>query len=150
MDTKIRFATKKDIAQIIDLCEAHANYEKSTYHREGKAKQLAIDLFSETPKLYCLVAEYDNQIIAYASYMKQYETWAATEYIYMDCLFVQESARGLRLGEKLIDSIKIEGHKLGCVLMQWQTPSFNTRAMKFYHRIGATSKSKERFFLAIK
>ena len=42
-----------------------------------------------------------------------------------------------------------EAQKLECVLIQWQTPDFNKRAMKFYNRIGAKSKNKERFFLTI-
>ena len=67
----------------------------------------------------------------------------------MDCLFMTEKARGLGLGEELVSRIKLEGSKLGCNHIQWQTPDFNTRAMKFYYRIGAKSKSKERFYLDI-
>ena len=145
----IRFAIPKDIHQILELCELHAVYEKASYSRKGKAKQLEADLFGPHPKLYCLVAEQHDGLIAYATYMKQYATWDAAEYFYMVCLFVQELARGYGIGERLVDKIKEEGKKLGCYLIQWQTPQFNTRAMKFYKRIGATSKSKERFFLPI-
>ena len=67
----------------------------------------------------------------------------------MDCLFIKEFVRGYGLGEKLVNKIKQEGKKLRCDLIQWQTPDFNIRAMKFYRRIGAVSKSKERFFLPI-
>lgn len=147
--TNIRFAKIDDIGQIIELCELHAIYEKAYYERENKAEQLAHDLFSDDSKLYCLVVEGEDQLIAYATYMKQYATWDASEYIYMDCLFVKEFARGLRIGEKLVTKIKEEGAKLDCDHIQWQTPDFNIRAMKFYKRIGATSKSKERFFLNI-
>ena len=58
-----------------------------------------------------------------------------------------EKARGFGTGEKLIDEIKAEARKLECDHIQWQTPDFNIRAIKFYDRIGATSKSKERYFL---
>jgi hypothetical protein len=34
-----------------------------------------------------------------------------------------------------------------CVNIQWQTPVFNKRAIKFYNRIGATGKDKVRFTL---
>lgn len=145
----IRFAKIEDIDHIIKLCELHAIYEKATYSKGSKAKKLASHLFSNNPKLYCLVVESNNGLIAFATYMKQFATWDASEYIYMDCLFVEEIYRGLHIGETLIDRIKKEGKKLGCELIQWQTPDFNTRAMKFYKRIGAESKSKERFFLNI-
>ena len=148
-DAKIRFAKLKDIPQILELCELHALYEKASYSKKGKANQLEADLFGNHPKLYCLVVQHDEGLIAYATYIKQYATWDAAEYIYMDCLFVREFARGYGIGEHLVDKIKEEGKKLGCQLIQWQTPQFNTRAMKFYKRIGASSKSKERFFLKI-
>ncbi len=144
---KIRFAEPKDIAQVVALAKAHALYEKAEITPSPKAEQLAIDLFSDTPKLYCLVVETGKQLIGYASYMKQYSTWEANEYIYMDCLFLHDSARGQGIGTQLINRIQQEGSALGCNLVQWQTPSFNVRAIKFYKRMGAISKSKERFFL---
>jgi len=146
---EIRFAKPKDIEQIIELCEAHAKYEQTEYYKENKAERLIKDLFGNSKKLYCLVVERNDRLIGYATYMKQYATWNAHEYIYMDCLFMKESARGLGLGERLVHKIQEEGAKLGCNLIQWQTPDFNTRAIKFYKRIGANSKNKERFFLEI-
>lgn len=143
----IRLAERNDLLQIIELCALHATFEKSDYNIEGKAERLAEDLFSNTPKLYCLVVESDGQLIGYATYIKQYATWDATEYIYMDCLFLKALARGLGIGEKLVRRIQEEGLKLGCRQLQWQTPDFNTRAINFYTRIGAIAKSKERFFL---
>jgi len=147
---KMRFAKETDMKSIIDLCELHANYEKADFSKKGKANQLSIDIFSKTPKLYCLVLENNNQLVAYATYMKQYATWDAAEYIYMDCLYVIEEFRSQGIGEELIDRIKEEGAKHGCKIIQWQTPDFNKRAIKFYNRIGAIGKSKERFFLDIK
>lgn len=147
--SNIRFVIKSDIPQLIQLCALHAAFEEATYELEGKALRLENDLFAENPKLFCLVVERDGVLLGYATYMKQYATWDAQDYLYMDCLFIKEFARGLGYGEKLVDRIKQEGQQLGCQVIQWQTPDFNTRAMKFYRRIGAVSKSKERFFLNI-
>lgn len=146
---KIRFVERKDLPQVIALCQLHAEYERSAYDSNNKLERLEEALFAPVPKLYCLVAESNGELIGYATYMEQYATWDAATYIYMDCLFIKESARGLRIGEKLVKRMEKEGRALDCTLMQWQTPDFNTRAMKFYHRIGASSKSKERFFLTI-
>ena len=142
---KIRFVERKDLPQVVTLCQLHAEYERAAYNSNNKLERLEEALFTTSPKLYCLVEE----LIGYATIMDQYATWDATTDIYMDCLIIKESARGLGLGEKLVKRIEKEGRALGCTLIQWQTPDFNTRAMKFYHRIGASSKSKERFFLTI-
>jgi len=146
-DHLIRFATQTDLPEMLELIAAHAAYEKAEFNSEGITERLEKALFSEHPALYCLVVELDGQLIGYATYMKQYSTWDAGWYIYMDTLFMNDVSRGRGIGEELMNRIKAESIKLGCGLIQWQTPDFNTRAIKFYHRIGATSKPKERFFL---
>lgn len=145
----IRFAEKNDIDVILDLCQRHAIFEKSTYDISGKKEQLLLALFDERPKLFCLLAEVDQKVVGYATYTIQYSTWDAQDYLYMDCLYLMETSRGKGLGEHLIHKIKEEAIKYSCNLIQWQTPSFNERAIKFYNRIGAVSKSKERFFLSV-
>lgn len=132
---------------MLNLIAAHAAYEKADFNPEGVIERLKEALFSEQPALYCLVVELDRQLIGYATYMKQYSTWDAGWYVYMDTLFMNDASRGRGIGEELMNRLKLESQKLGCSLIQWQTPDFNTRAIKFYHRIGATSKPKERFFL---
>ena len=148
-EPKIRFTQKKDLPDLVNLCQLHATFEKAEYDTERKKELLEKHLFSNNPNLFCLVVEKANSLIGYATYMKQFSTWDANYYIYMDCLFMTENSRGFGIGEKLIDRIKKEAKELGCVLIQWQTPDFNKRAIKFYNRIGAKSKNKERFFLTI-
>ncbi len=146
---KIRKAEQKDLGQLIDLCEAHAHYEQATYERNGKSALLDKALFDKTPKLFCLVVESGQQLIGYATYMIQYSTWDAAEYAYLDCIYLTEASRGMNIGEQLMNRVKEESVKCGCNHIQWQTPDFNTGAIKFYKRIGAFSKSKERFFWAV-
>lgn len=148
-EPKIRFAQKKDLSDLVHLCKLHAAFEKSEYGTERKKELLDSHLFSNNPSIFCLVVEKANSLMGYATYMKQFSTWDANHYIYMDCLFMTEESRGFGIGEKLIDRIKKEAQKLDCSLIQWQTPDFNKRAMKFYERIGAIGKSKERYFLKV-
>jgi len=143
---QIRFVKQIDLEELVNLCESHALYEKADFSKEGIKEKLQKHLFEQTPALYCLVVELNSKLIGYATYMKQFSTWDANFYVYMDCLFLNEKSRGLGLGEKLMNTIKEESIKLGCDLIQWQTPTFNSGAIKFYNRIGAYSKDKERFF----
>lgn len=145
----IRFAEEADMDALVQLCAQHAAFEKAEYNSLGKHQALSAQLFSSNPIAYCLVVEQSNTLIGYATFMKQFSTWDADFYIYMDCLFLTESARGYGIGEQLVTRIKQEGTKRKCSHIQWQTPEFNTRAIKFYRRIGAHSKQKERFFLSI-
>ena len=142
----IRFAEVTDLDNLVHLCKLHAIYEKCDYSSNSKKNQLQQHLFTNSPSLYCLVVPHEDTLIGYATYMKQFSTWDAEFYIYMDCLFITEESRGLGIGDCMMQRIKTETEKLGCKTIQWQTPEFNTGAIRFYDRIGGVSKTKERYF----
>jgi len=141
----IRFAKEDDVNAIVKLCELHAAYEKTNFDATDKASKLSLHIFSKKT-LECLVVENNNKIIGYATFMKQFSTWDANFYMYLDCLFFMEAFRGKGLGTQLMQKIKEYAKKENYHHIQWQTPSFNIKAIDFYTKIGATSKNKERFF----
>lgn len=146
----IRFATSSDLDALIRLCAEHAAYEQAEYDPIGKKESLNKQLFGSNPPLYCLVVEQNEAIIGYATYMRQFSTWDATYYLYLDCLYLNGQSRGQGLGELLMQRIKEEAKKLSISEIQWQTPDFNEGAIRFYQRIGAKNKTKERFFWEVK
>jgi len=147
MEYTIRNCEQADLPKLIILCKKHAEFEKADYDPEGKEEGLKEELFSKNPKLFCLVVATDDNIVGYVSYNFSYSTWSAGDFIYMDCLFLEESARNFGIGEVLINKLKEIGKSKNCVNMQWRTPQFNERAIKFYNRIGAKGKDKICFFL---
>lgn len=146
----IRFIQENEINDLISLCAKHAAYEKSSYDSKAKKEGLRKALFKEVPDLYCLIVVLDRKIVGYATYMKQYSTWEAQHYIYMDCLFLLEATRGQGIGQKMMERIKQESLNLDCSWIQWQTPDFNIDGKRFYNHLGAVSKSKVRYFWSIK
>ncbi|MEQ9414996.1 MAG: GNAT family N-acetyltransferase [Cyclobacteriaceae bacterium] len=145
----IRFIRREDMETLIALCKEHAAFEQSDYNPINKKERLETDLFTKNPKLYCLIAEEGGETLGFATYMLQYSTWEACEYVYLDCIYLVEIARRKGIGQRLMQRVQREAKKLNCNLIQWQTPDFNYSAIAFYKKIGATSKSKERFFLKI-
>ncbi len=77
--------------------------------------------------------------------LKQFSTWDARYYYYMDCLYLKAKVRGQGYGKKIMDELKKIANKNRSHL-QWQTHVFNEGAIKFYESIGALHKTKERFF----
>ncbi len=142
---EIRFAKEKDVKQIVKLCELHANYEKAMFNSTNKEALLLKYLFDASNNIKCLVVEDANQIVGYSTFMKQFSTWDANYYIYLDCLFFMEEVRGKGLGTKLMEKIKAYAKSKNCNVIQWQTPNFNAKAIEFYQKLGAKSKTKERF-----
>lgn len=143
---KIRFAQEKDVPQLVGLCALHAEYEQSSYDPTNKLEALKEHLFNSQNPVRCLVVETEGELMGYASFIKQFSTWDAGFYIYLDCLYLKESIRGHGIGTKLMEQVKGYGISEGCHLVQWQTPDFNENAIAFYQKLGASSKTKERFF----
>jgi GNAT superfamily N-acetyltransferase len=135
--------------EIIQLCAEHAAYEQTDYDPAGKPELLKIYLFSDKPRLHCLIAELQGEVLGYATYMFEFSTWDAGFYVHMDCLYLRPQARSFGIGAALVEEIGKAARAQGCSLIQWQTPDFNVRAIKFYNRIGARAKSKQRFYLTL-
>ena len=64
-------------------------------------------------------------------------------------VFVAEAHRGGGVGRLLLDAATHQARSRGHRELQWQTPQWNTAAIGFYERLGATHTSKERFTLAL-
>ena len=143
---KIRFAEEKDLDSIIELCSDHAQYERNHFDKKNKKELLCQYIPDPNSCIRCLVVESGTEIVGYATFFKQFSTWDAGYYMYIDCLFLNENIRGQGIGKHIMELIKSCSKEEGCTIIQWQTPKFNTKAITFYSRIGAERKSKERFF----
>lgn len=145
--TTVRSAHPDDLDEIIRLCAAHAEYERADYDPAGKRERLDGLLFGPSPRLFCLVAERADSLVGYATWSEEVSTWDAWLYAHMDCLYLDPDARGSGAGRLLVSQLARGALGRGCRLVQWQTPAFNTRAMRFYDRLGATRREKARFYL---
>lgn len=149
MEYIIRPCRKQDLKKLVELCKQHAAYEQAHYECEGKEEKLATAIFADPPKLHCLIVESDGQAVGYASYTFDFSTWEAALFLYLDCLYLEEKYRGWGIGEAMIKKLLTIAQEKGCANMQWQTPVFNERAIRFYKRIGGEAKDKARFTVKI-
>ena len=147
MDYHIRSVKLSDVVALVDLCAEHAAYEKAAYEPEGKAEKLRAALFEHPQCLYAWVIEVEKKRVGFATATLEYSTWDAAYFLNMDCLYLKEEARGHGLGEQLVLEVVKLAKEKQCVNVQWQTPTWNTRGIHFYERLGASSKPKVRFFL---
>ncbi|WP_435138515.1 GNAT family N-acetyltransferase [Formosa sp. A9] len=149
MNYSIRICEEKDIDKLLDLCRQHAEFEKSAYLPDNKKEKLLEAIFSEEKLLNCLVVKVQGEVIGYTTYTFDFSTWDAQRFIYLDCLYIEENYRSFGIGNVLMDKIQEIGKEHNCINMQWQTPEFNERAIKFYKRIGGIGKEKVRFTLPL-
>jgi len=144
----LRDATTHDIEQLLDLCKAHADYEKAEFDSTLFLRNAeAIIVSDDFPCIW--VVEHEGELIAYISFAKEFSTWRMAYYIHMDCIYIADTFRSYGLGEWMIKSMtaSLAGESFSEV--QWQTPEFNEGAIRFYNRIGACGKNKVRYFLPL-
>ena len=147
MSVGIRWAKPEDMAELVHMCAEHAAYERSSFDPVGKKEALSRMLFAPDARLRCLITAAAGQVIGYATFSVEVSTWDADRYMHMDCLFLRPEARNSGIGRALMRRIAQEALAQGAIRMQWQTPSFNADAIRFYDRLGPEKKEKYRMFL---
>ena len=144
-DYQIRPLRQNEMPELLKLITEHTAYEKAAFNAEGKAEKLMTAIFGTPVRLYCEVVEQQGKLIGFASYTYDFSTWDASEFMYMDCLFLRAETRGQGIGTKILEKLQDVARKKGCHNIQWQTPDFNEPAIRFYKKIGAAALLKERF-----
>lgn len=145
MSPVVRPAAPEDLEAIVALCGEHAAFERAAFSAERTRVALGAFLFAKRPRAWCLVVELRGTLIGYATYSLEFSTWRASEYAHMDCLYLKDSARNAGIGRELIHRVRAAAGQLGCALIEWQTPSWNRAAVRFYDRLGAVGSPKIRY-----
>ena len=115
-DVTIRPAESGDLPSIVALCAAHAAYERATLSVEGLEDRLVTTLFGDPPRGWCLVAEIDGRVEAYATLTREYSTWRGAEYLHVDCVYVSAERRGRGVGRALMEAAARHPARLGTTL----------------------------------
>ncbi|MEM0926466.1 MAG: GNAT family N-acetyltransferase [Planctomycetota bacterium] len=142
---EIRKAVPEDLDELVLLCAEHASFERVRYVPAGKKERLRELLFDDVPKLQCLIACVERETVGYASMVQQVSTWSAGHYLYLDCLYIRPGHRGRGLGRQIMGCVQTCAKEFNCQEVQWQTPSFNQDAIRFYRRLNASSHEKLRY-----
>ena len=144
----VRPARTADAPALAQLCTAHAAYERIPHRTEGHAERLADAL--DAGRLRAWLGCLRGEAVGYASATLDFSTLAGAPFLHLDCLYLEPTARGLGLGGELLAAVAGHARALGCTQLQWQTPVWNTDAIRFYDRLGATRQEKCRYTTTLK
>lgn len=142
----IRPARRTDLQEIVRLCAEHARYEQAAHEPAGLAERLDPALFGHQRRLQAWVVETGpERLQGYATATIDYSTWTGSAYLHLDCLYLEEPLRGRSWGARLLAAVFASARAAGLSEVQWQTPSWNVAAIRFYERQGASGGAKVRF-----
>ena len=137
MTVSVRRAIPGDVSSILDMIVALAVYEREPDAVKATEESLAATLFGPNPQVFVHIAEKDGKAVGLALWFLTYSTWTGRPSLYLEDLFVADSARGDGTGRLLLAALAREARALGCARMDWAVLDWNEPAKGFYARIGA-------------
>jgi GNAT superfamily N-acetyltransferase len=134
----LRPAALRDLEAIVGLIGELAAFEQLTHLLEVTPAKLRPHLFGERPVAECLVAEADQQIVAFALFFTNFSTFLAKPGLYLEDLYVQPVQRGRGIGRALLQRLGALAVERGCGRFEWSVLDWNVDAIRFYEQMGAT------------
>lgn len=126
---------------MLELIYELASFEKAPDAVTNTVEDMERDGFSVHPIFGFHVALTDNKIVGVAIYFIKYSTWKGKA-LYLDDLIVTEKCRRQGIGKKLLDAFMAEAKAIGAKQVHWQVLDWNTPAIEFYKKIGASIEAE--------
>jgi len=139
---RIRPAVPADTSLIFALVHELAVYEKLAEAMDSSAESLGTALFGETPRVFCDIAEYENQAVGLAIWFYTFSTFRGRHGIWLEDLFVRPAFRGQGLGKALLSRLAGRCISENLARLEWSVLDWNTPSIAFYKAIGATLMDK--------
>lgn len=139
----IRRVSGADMPALAGLVAEHAEYERC----EARPDLARLSAALGDGRLTAWIAEAEGEPAGYAAVTEDFSTWRAEPFLNLDCLFVRERYRNRGLGAALFREAERHARGCGITCLEWQTPSWNADAIRFYERLGGNYVLKARFCL---
>ena len=137
MSFLIREGREQDVQAVLDLITELAVFEKEPNAVEITVDDLLKDGFSENPKFKLFIAEENDIVIGIALFYERYSTWKGKT-IHLEDLMVTKSKRKIGAGKALYTAVLKYAKDHNFNRVAWEVIDWNTNAIEFYKKTGAT------------
>lgn len=141
MSLRIRHGERKDVPLIAELIRGLARYERLEDEVTMTEEKIDRALFGERRYAETLIAEDDASPVGFALFFHNFSTFLARPGIYLEDLYVHESHRGKGIGRSLLQRLAAIAVERDCGRLEWAVLDWNTDAIGFYERLGASPNS---------
>jgi GNAT superfamily N-acetyltransferase len=132
----IRPAKEQDMPSLSEMIHEFAAFEKLP--AVVTASDLVRDGFGADPKFRVLLAEWDGKLAGYAFFFDYYSTFEGRAAIFLEDIYVRHEFRGKGIGKALMARVAAIAKQENCFGMRWEVLDWNTPAIDFYKKMGAT------------
>lgn len=133
-----RRMTEADIPLVHSLIRDLAEYEREPDAVVATEDDLRREGFGPAPSFEVLIASDGDEPVGFALYFFTYSTWLGRRCLHLEDLFVRPAARGRGAGLMLMRAVARVAVERGCGRFTWQVLDWNTPAIGFYEKLGAS------------
>ena len=137
-DFEVREARPDDVASIAAMIRALADYEKLAHACVSTEQDLQRALFGPHPAAEVLIATAGGVPAGFALFFHTFSTFLARRGLWLEDLFVYPEQRGRGIGRALLLRLAAIAAARECGRFEWAVLDWNTPALRFYERMGAT------------
>jgi len=137
MNVTLRPAEKQDSEAILRLIQELAVFEKEPESVLLTVSDIERYGFGSSPLFQCFVAQVEQQVIGMALYYQRFSTWKGPTY-HLEDLIVTEAYKGKGIGTQLYTAFIQMAYESGVERIEWNVLDWNTPAVSFYEKSGAT------------
>ncbi len=133
----LRDATPTDVADVLRLVRALAEYENLLHQVTATEADIANLLFGSRPFARAAVAETDGRIVGMVLWYHTASTFTGQLGVYVEDVFVEPDHRGKGIGLALFRHVARAALAENCICMEWRVLTWNQPSIDFYHKLGA-------------
>jgi GNAT superfamily N-acetyltransferase len=137
MSLTIRRARSDEAGLVLSFVRELAEYEKLLHEVEATEATIGAALFDGNPRLFCEIAEWNDQPAGFAVWFINFSTFSGRPGIYLEDLFVRPALRGNGIGKALLVHLAKQCVANGWSRLQWAVLDWNTPSIEFYKSLGA-------------
>jgi GNAT superfamily N-acetyltransferase len=131
----IRFAEPGDAGLVLRFVRELAIYEKAPQAVVATEDDLRRHGFGPDRQFEAILAFLDGEPAGFALFHPRFSTWLGRPGLYLEDLYVAETARGVGVGRRLIARLAATALERGWERIDFQVLEWNP-ARRFYHRLG--------------
>jgi GNAT superfamily N-acetyltransferase len=130
-------ARAADVPLLLEFIRDLAVYERLEAKVVATEGDLHRWLFGETRVIEAVIARENGEPVGFALFFPSFSTFLGRPGIYLEDLFVRESARGRGIGRALVAHLAKLTVQRGWGRLEWSVLDWNAPAIGFYRRLGA-------------
>ncbi|OFW07026.1 MAG: hypothetical protein A3I61_03315 [Acidobacteria bacterium RIFCSPLOWO2_02_FULL_68_18] len=136
-DVRIEAVRDKDVALLLRLVNALADYERLSGEVFATEAMLRDALFGPRPSAEAVLAWVGPDAVGFAVWFYNYSTFVGRPGLYLEDIFVLPEWRGRGVGRALLRHLARIAVARGCGRMEWAVLDWNEPAIRFYRSLGA-------------